>query len=374
MSREPIVPLVDLKVHTASIRDEIQRAINGVLTRCDFILGSATEEFEVAFADFVGVEHAVGVASGLDALRLSLMALEVGPGDEVILPANTFAATALAVAAVGATPQLVDCNPETLNIDVHKVERAITPRTRVLLPVHLMGQPCDMLPLRRIATRHNLMVVEDAAQSHGATLLGRPVGSLSDIGCFSFYPGKNLGAAGDGGIVTTDNETLATRIRQLRNYGQEAKYRHVVLGTNSRLDTIQAAILNVKLGRLPAWNRSRAEHAARYREELHRVGDLCIPSVDPRVQHVYHLFVVETEYRDVLRQHLESLGVQTGIHYPTPIHLQPAFASLDQPPGSFPVAERVANRILSLPMFPEITPGQIEHVVSAIRDFFEKRR
>lgn len=364
------IPFADLPAQHAAIEPEINAAIQQVLSRCNFILGSQVEEFEQAFARFVGTEHAIGVSSGLDALRLALIALDVGPGDEVILPANTYIATALAVSAVGARPVLVDCDPETYNIDVGLIEPAITPRTKVIIPVHLTGQSADMDPILEVADRHGLYVVEDAAQAHGTLYKGRPCGSIGIVGCFSFYPGKNLGACGDGGMATTSDATIAERLRRLRNYGQQAKYQHVEKGLNARLDTLQAAILAVKLRYLPHWNEARAAHAEKYREMLAGVGDLVLQQRRPYSTHVYHLFTVETEQRAALQKHLNAAGIDTGIHYPTPIHLQQAYADLGYTKGDFPEAEQLAKRTLSLPMFPELQSEQIRQVAEEIEGFF----
>jgi dTDP-4-amino-4,6-dideoxygalactose transaminase len=330
--------------------------------------------FEEEFAAFVGAQHAAGVGSGLDALRLGLLALEVGPGDEVIVPANTYIATALAVSEVGGDVVLVDCDPSTYNLDPHLVEAAVTARTKALLPVHFAGQAADMAPLLELARRHDLEVVEDAAQAHGTRYRDRPCGSIGKLACFSFYPGKNLGAYGDGGIVTTSDPVVVERIRRLRNYGERAKYEHVVKGVNSRLDALQAAFLSVKLRHLPAWNEARSRHAATYAAELNGVGDLVPQRRSDSFTHVYHLFVIETERRDALREHLSERGIQTGIHYPIPIHRQEAYADLGLPAGSFPVAERLARQTLSLPMYPELTGEQIGAVTQAIREFFASGR
>jgi dTDP-4-amino-4,6-dideoxygalactose transaminase len=364
------IPLVDLKVQTQSLDAELKVALDGVLARCDFILGGAVTEFETAFAHWLNVKHAVGVASGLDALMLALMALDIGPGDEVIVPANTFIATALGASRAGARPVFVDCDPDTYNIDIGRIESAITPRTKAILPVHLTGQPADMGPLMEIASRRGLQVVEDAAQAHGARYRCQRCGTIGRAGCFSFYPGKNLGGFGDGGLVATNDAGVADRLRSLRNYGQREKYHHLVAGTNSRLDTIQAAVLNVKLPHLDGWNEARARHARTYREQLAGVGDLVFPATLPDVTHVYHLFMIETADRDGLLNHLKSRGVQAGIHYPIPVHLQPAYAELGYRKGDFPVAERLAGRILSLPLYPELRDDQIDRVVAGVRSRF----
>jgi dTDP-4-amino-4,6-dideoxygalactose transaminase len=373
-ARVKVLPFVDLAKQYAAIRQEVDSAIQQVLSECNFVLGPEVEEFEQAFAEFVGSEHAIGVSSGLDALRLALMALGVGPGDEVILPANTYIATALAVSAVGARPVLVDCDPKTYNIDVSLIEPAITPRTEAIIPVHLTGQAADMDPILEVASRHGLHVVEDAAQAHGTLYKGRPCGSIGTVSCFSFYPGKNLGAYGDGGMVTTNDPELTTRIRQLRNYGQRAKYHHAEKGLNARLDTLQAAILTVKLRYLPQWNKARAAHAEGYEDLLTGVGDLVFQRTEPYSTHIYHLFVIETEQRAALQQHLNAAGIQTAIHYPIPVHLQRAYTDLNYREGAFPEAERLAARMLSLPMFPELRADQIAHVAEEIGDFFRCRK
>jgi dTDP-4-amino-4,6-dideoxygalactose transaminase len=364
------IPLVDLATQHARILTEVNAAVQQILSQCNFVLGSEVEEFEKAFAKFIGTEHAIGVSSGLDALRLALMALDVGPEDEVILPTNTYIATALAVSAVGARPVLVDCDSQTYNIDVSLIEPAITPCTRVVIPVHLSGLSADMDPILEVADRHGLYIVEDAAQAHGTLYKGRPCGSIGIASCFSFYPGKNLGACGDGGMVTTNEPRLADRLRSLHNYGQRAKYEHVEKGLNARLDTLQAAILAVKLRYLPQWNEARARHAQKYKEMLTGVGDLVLQKAVPYSTHIYHLFIVETEHRDALRKHLDAAGIHTGIHYPVPIHLQQAYADLGYSKGDFPEAERLAKRMLSLPMFPELCSDQIQQVTDEIRRFF----
>ncbi len=364
------VPFVGLAAQHLSIQTEVDAAIQRVVSECSFVLGPQVEEFERAFARFVGCGYAVGVSSGLDALRLALMAAEIGSGDEVILPANTYVATALAVSAVGARPVLVDCDPRTYNIDVDLIEPAVTPRTKAIIPVHLTGQAADMDPILEVAGRHGLRVIEDAAQSHGTLYKGRSCGSVGSMGCFSFYPSKNLGAYGDGGAVTTDDPELAARVRRLRNYGQTARYRHDEKGLNARLDTLQAAILSVKLRHLPRWNEARAAHAKGYRELLFGVGDLAFQQEAPYSTHIYHLFIVETEWRDALREHLDAREIQTGIHYPIPIHLQRAYEDLHYGKEDFPEAEHLAKRMLSLPMFPELRWEQIERVADEIKKFF----
>jgi dTDP-3-amino-3,4,6-trideoxy-alpha-D-glucose transaminase len=369
-----IVPFVDLVAQYESIAGEVDGAFHEVTASAQYILGVRVERFEQEFAQFVGAEHAVGVGSGLDALRLALLALEIGPGDEVILPANTYIATALAVSEVGADVVLVDCDAETYNIDPAASAAAVTARTRALLPVHFSGQAAEMDPLLELAATNELLVVEDAAQAHGTHYGGRPCGSLGDVACFSFYPGKNLGAYGDGGLVTTNDAAVLERTRLLRNYGERAKYDHVVKGVNSRLDGLQAAFLTVKLRHLPEWNEARRRHADAYIAELEGVGDLVFQKRADSSTHVYHLLIVESDERDALRDHLTERGIQTGIHYPIPIHLQEAYADLGLGAGSFPNAEQLARRSLSLPMYPELTEKQIGLVAGAVRDFFGGRR
>lgn len=368
-----MIPFVDLAAQHRRLHDEIMNAVHESITKCDFILGAAVREFEAEFAAFVDAEHAVGVSSGLDALRLALTALKIGPGDEVILPANTFIATALAVTGVGAKPVLVDCRPDTYNIDVAQLEKAVTPDTKAIMPVHLTGHSADMDAVMDVARRRRLHVVEDAAQAHGTRYKNRPCGTIGDIGCFSFYPAKNLGACGDGGLAVTNDAKLAERMRRLRNYGQGEKYHHVEAGLNARLDTLQAAILRVKLRHLAAWNEARARNADLYRNLLQGIGDVVLQTPAPDSTHIYHLFIVETSHREALMRHLQEADVQTGIHYPIPIHLQECYHSWNLGPGSFPVAERLARRIMSLPMCAELTRSQIEYVVDSIKRFFATR-
>jgi dTDP-4-amino-4,6-dideoxygalactose transaminase len=367
------IPFVDLQAQYRSLSAELLAATEEVLSKCYFILGKPVTEFEEEFARFAGVQHAIGVSSGLDALRIPLAALDIGPGDEVILPANTYVATALAVSTVGARPVLVDCDRSNYNIDTAAIERAITPRTKAIIPVHLTGQAADMKPILEIAARRGLHVIEDTAQAHGAQYHGKPCGSMGVAGCFSFYPGKNLGAAGDAGMVVTNDAKLAARMRAFRNNGEAKKYECSEKGWNARLDTLQAAVLRVKLPHLPEWNRKRGEHAVRYRALLSGIGGLRLQSLIPGATHVHHLFMVETEQRDALKKYLEERGVQTGIHYPIPVHLQAAYSDLGYQKGAFPNAEYLAARILSLPMFAELTEDQIVYVCEQVRSFAEKK-
>jgi dTDP-4-amino-4,6-dideoxygalactose transaminase len=360
------VPFVDLKAQYQSIKSEIDAAIARVIENTSFILGPEAETFEQAFADYVNARFCVGLNSGTAALHLALLACGIGPGDEVIIPVNTFFATAEAVSVIGATPIFVDADPVSYTIDVRRIEAAITPRTRAVIPVHLYGQPADLDPIFEIAQRRNLRVIEDTAQAHGAEYKGKRVGARGDIGCFSFYPGKNLGAYGEGGAIVTNDEQLAKRVRLLRDHGSEKKYQHEIVGYNFRLEGIQAAVLNVKLKHLDRWNQSRRDHAAQYGELL-RNSNVVLPAEMPYARHVYHVYVVQSEMRNELLTSLSQARIQTGIHYPIPIHLQPAYASMGHQRGDFPEAERQCDRVLSLPMFPELTEEQIERVASAIK-------
>jgi len=360
------VPLVDLSAQYATIRDEIDPALQRVLDKGDFILGGAVAEFEAAFANYCNVPFAVGVGSGTDALFLALHALELGPQDEVIVPGMTFVATAAPVIYCGARPVFVDVLPDTLSIDPVAVEAAITPRTRGILPVHLYGMAADMDALGAIAQRHGLWVLEDAAQAHGATFHGQPVGTFGVAACFSFYPGKNLGAYGDAGMVVTSNADLASHLRLLRDHGSRSKYEHAVVGYCSRLDTLQAAVLGVKLRHLDDWTASRRAAAKRYDsligDRLERIGS---GYRDEAVHHIYAVRVPDGR-RDRVRDRLQSQGIGVGVHYPTPVHLQPAFANLTSSTVSLPVAERASRELLSLPLYPEITPSQQEYVVTEL--------
>ena len=365
------VPFVDLQAQYRAIKREVDEAIGRVLERAAFILGREVEAFEASFAEYLGARFCVGVSNGTAAIQLAVTACGVGARDEVIVPANTFFATAEAVSTAGATPVFVDADPVSCTIDVNKIEAAITERTRAIIPVHLYGQAADLDPIFEIAARHHLAVIEDAAQAHGALYRGRRVGTRGRANCFSFYPGKNLGAYGEGGAVVTDDPEVAHRVRLLRDHGSEQKYRHDIVGYNFRLEGMQGAVLNVKLKYLDGWNDLRRAHAARYGELLSEMNDgaLTLPREMPYARHVYHLYVVQTEARDALQKHLAAAGVQTGIHYPVPIHLQPAYAALGHRAGDFPMAERQAARVLSLPMFAELTGEQIERVVGAVRAF-----
>jgi dTDP-4-amino-4,6-dideoxygalactose transaminase len=358
------VEFVDLLRQYRNLKPEMDEAILRAIGRGDFILGEDTREFEKEFASFNQAGFCIGVGDGTDALHLALRGLGVGPGDEVIVPANTYIASALAITCAGATPVFVDCDPENYTIDIQGIEKALTPRTRAIMPVHLYGHPADMDPILEIAKKHNLFVVEDAAQAHGATYKGRFCGTVGDVGCFSFYPGKNLGAYGDGGAIVTNNPKLAEKITVLRNWGQKVKYVHTEKGFNSRLDTVQAAVLRIKLKHLSAWNEKRRLAAARYQDLLAN-ADLVLPKVATWAQPVWHLFVVQTNSRQELQEKLNAANVSHGIHYPIPVHLQEAYSDLGYARGSFPVAEELAEKILSLPMFPEITAEEVTRVAAA---------
>lgn len=362
------IPFVDLQAQYQSIREEADAAIHRVLDRSDYVLGQAVSDFETSFARYCETAFAVGVDSGYSALELILRAMGIGPGDEVITVANTFVATVLAVINCGAKPVLVDIDPNTYNIDPTKIEAAITPATRVLLPVHLYGQTADMDPILALARKYNLRVVEDACQAHGARYKGRRAGSLGDAAAFSFYPAKNLGAYGDGGAVTTDDPEIAHKVRMLRNLGMQVKYHHEMKGFNNRLDTVHAAVLKVKLPHLDGWNEGRRQSAADY-EELLRDFPVVTPVVQNGCEHVYHLYVLRTPNRDALQRYLNEQGIATGLHYPIPIHLQEAFTDLGYGPGDFPITEQYAEEILSLPMYPELTRMQAQAVAAAIGDF-----
>jgi dTDP-4-amino-4,6-dideoxygalactose transaminase len=361
------IPFVDLQAQYKTIAKEINAAIQGVLDRSDYVLGDEVRLFEEDFAKFIGATEAIGVGSGLDALELALRAYGIGPGDEVITAANTYIATVLAIIAAGARPVLVDMDPSTYNISPTAIEAAITPRTRGIMPVHLYGQPADMEAILKIARKNKIIVIEDAAQAHGAMYANRRAGTWGHAAAFSFYPGKNLGAYGDGGAVTTNDPGIAEKIRQLRNYGQRVKYEHVVAGTNSRLDTIQAAILRVKLRHLDVWNAARQRHAAAYNSLL-AGGPYVLPHVAAHRTHIFHLYVIETDNRRHAQEFLSAHGIATGIHYPIPIHMQEACKDFGYSRGDFPATEAAANRILSLPMYPELTEEQLDYVASSLRE------
>jgi len=358
------VPFVDLQAQHAPLSAAIEDTWRGLLARGDFVMGAAVERFEADYAAFIGARHAIGVGTGLAALELVLRGLDIGPGDEVITPANTFIATVLAIMAAGARPVFVDMDAATYGIDAGAIAAAVTPRTKAIVPVHLYGQPVDIDAVLAVAQRHNLIVIEDAAQAHGARYKGRRAGSMGHAAAFSFYPSKNLGALGDGGLITTSDDRAAAKLRLLRNYGQHVKYYHAIPGTNSRLDTLQAAVLSIKLPHLDGWNAARRRHADAYATRL--AGHVTTPIASPDVEHIYHLYVIETPDRSALEQRLKARQIQTGIHYPVPAHLQEACAPLGYKAGDFPVTEAAAPRLLSLPMFAELSDEQIDYVANAI--------
>ena len=361
------VPFGDMKAHVGALRPEIEKAVARVLDSGWFILGPEGEAFEKELAGFVGAHHAVGVANGTEAIQLALEALGVGPGHEVVTSPLTAAFTALAVMRCGARPVFADLDPATLNVSPDAVARSITKHTKALLPVHLYGHPADLDPLLALAQGHGIPLVEDACQAIGARYKDQPVGTISGIGALSFYPTKNLGALGDGGAVVVNDAAVAARLRRLRNGGQENRYRHLEPGINSRLDEMQAAILRVGLGRLEAWTERRRALAALYLSRLEGAG-LGLPREQPYARAVYHLFVIRHPRRDALAQALAARGIGTLIHYPFPLHLQEAFASLSYRPGDFPVAESAAAEILSLPLYPSMTDAQAEAVAEAVRE------
>jgi len=367
------VPFLDLKKQYQSIKDEVNAGVQQVMDSGRFVLGENVKSFEKEFAGFCGTDYTVGVANGTDALRLALLACGIGKRDEVVTVPDTFIATTEAISQTGAKIVFVDVNLSTYNIDVSQIEGAINERTRAVLPVHLFGQPADMDSIIKIAKEHNLRVIEDACQAHGAEYKGKKAGSIGDTGCFSFYPSKNLGAFGDGGMVVTNDEEIAQKVKMLRDHGQIKKYEHLVEGYNSRLDEIQAAILRVKLKKLNEWNNLRRKNASIYNELLKDVDEVITPFEAEYAKHIYSLYVIRTKKRDELQEYLKSKGIGTGLHYPIALHLQKAYKYLRYKEGDFPAAEKVAKEGLSLPMFPELTEEQIEKVVREIKAFFTKR-
>ena len=380
----PVIPILDLKAQYQSIKNEIDTAIGGVLASGQFILGKEVAAFEEEFAAYCGAAHAIAVNSGTSALHLALLAAGIGSGDEVITVPFTFVAPVATILYSGARPVFVDIDPDSYTIDVRQIEPAITPRTKAILPVHLYGQPAHLAPIMEIARRRNLVVIEDAAQAHGAEYItsvansgagasacqpaegrSRSVGAIGDIGCFSFYPTKNLGANGEGGAVVTNNPAYAHSIRLLRDWGSEKRYEHTLKGYNYRLEALQGAILRVKLRHLDRWNEARRAHAAQYSRLLAQAG-ITLPREMSYARHVYHAYTIRSDSRNELRRHLEESGIQTAIHYPMPAHLQPAYSDLGYRQGDFPVAEQAAREVLSLPIYPELTSDQVAAVAQAI--------
>jgi dTDP-4-amino-4,6-dideoxygalactose transaminase len=368
-----VIPFVDLRAQYHAIKNEIDAAVLGVLESCQFTLGSEVAQFEEQFAAYTRSRFAIGVNSGTSALHLALLAASIEPGDEVITVPFTFVATVAAIHYTGAKAVFVDIDPRTYTMDPDKIEAAVTPRTRAIVPVHLYGHPADMDPIMAIAKKHGLVVVEDACQAHGAEYKGRRVGSIGDLGCFSFYPGKNLGAYGEGGLVTTHSAEFHRTIRMLRDWGAETKYRHVLKGYNYRLEGIQGAVLRVKLKYLDRWTESRRAAAVRYDNHFAQSG-IITPQAMRYARHVYHIYAIRTDERAACQEALQTRGIQTGIHYPIPVHLLPAYADLGYRAGQFPHSERAANEVLSLPMFPELTADQSETVARAVLNFGSQSR
>jgi dTDP-4-amino-4,6-dideoxygalactose transaminase len=370
------MPFLDLKAQYARIKDEVRQAVDSVFESQHFILGREVQLLEEELAKYIGVPAAVGCASGSDALYLSLLALNIGPGDEVITTPFTFVATAGSIARTGAKPVFVDILSDSYNINPAAITSAITSRTKAIIPVHLFGLAADLDPIIALAQKHNLAVIEDAAQSIGATYKGRQTGSYALFGCFSFFPSKNLGCAGDGGLVTTTNTEQADRLKLLRAHGSRRKYHYEIIGTNSRLDALQAAILRVKLKHLDSWAKARQRHAASYRvlfADYSLTDKVIAPSCPTHCTHVYNQFVIRVPQRDALRAHLQQNGIPTDVYYPSPLHVQPAFAYLGYSAGAFPVAERAAQEVLALPVYPELAEQDQDRIVNAISSFFKSQ-
>ncbi len=368
------IPLVDLKAQYSTIKADIDLALKNILEQTAFIGGSALSQFEQNFAKACNRRYCVGLSSGTSAVKLALQAAGVGLGDEVITTPHTFIATAEAISELGATPVFVDILEDTMTIDPVLVQKAITPKTKAIVPVHLYGQSADLKQIMSIAQKHSLVVVEDAAQSHLAAHEGTII-PYGGIGAFSFYPGKNLGAYGDAGAVVTDDAAIAETVRKLANHGRAKgqKYMHELIGFNHRMDGLQAAVLNVKLKHLETWTQKRIHLAGMYDQLLQGIPQVLSPRVQASNRHVYHLYVIQAEQRDVLLEHLHTNGIEAGIHYPIPLHLQPPYHHLGYEKGTFPVAERVADNILSLPLYPELNPAQVEFIVNSIREFYGKK-
>lgn len=363
------IPLVDLKIQYQSIKEEIDEAIKRIIENTAFIMGDEVKRFEENFASFCNAEYAIGTSSGTTALHLALIACGIRDGDEVITVPNTFIATAEAITHCGAKVVFVDVDEDSYTLNSTKLEDAITPKTKAIIPVHLFGQPADLEPIIEIAKKHNLKVIEDAAQAHGAEYKGQKVGTFGDAACFSFYPAKNLGAFGDAGMITTNNDEIAEKVSILRNHGRFTKYEHTVEGYNYRIDALQAAILDVKLRHLDEWTEQRRHNAALYSELLQDV-EIITPKEMNYAKHVYHLYVIRTSQRDELREYLSDQEISTGIHYPIPLHLQPAYEYLGYEAGSFSVAEQMATEVLSLPMYPELSECNIKKIAKLIGNFF----
>lgn len=366
------IPLTDVKSSYLSLQSEIDREMKKVLESGKYSKGHFLEVFENKFAEYLGVKHCIGVASGTDALYLSLLALGINSGDEVLVPANTFVATAYAVLFANAKPVLVDCNLESSNIDTSAIEKKITKKTKAIIPVHLYGQPVEMSQLKKIANKYSLKILEDACQSHGAYYKDKKTGNLGDIAAFSFYVTKNLGAFGDAGAITTNSTSLAKKLKQLREYGEVSRYIYNTIGINSRLDSLQASILTVKLRHLDQWNKKRKKIAAYYTDRLQNLSDVITPITIPNVEHVYHLYVIRTKKRNQLMKYLAQKGIQAAIHYPIPLHLQKSLQFLGYKKGDFPHTEQLADEILSLPIYPQLSSEQQDFIISNIEFFFNK--
>jgi len=369
-----MIPFIDLKSQYSEIKAEVAAAIQGVLDSCEFSLGSQVAAFEDDFAAYCGAQYAVGVNTGTSALHLALLAANVGPGDEVITVPFTFVATVAAIEYCGAKPIFVDIDPSTFTMDPSAIQAAITGRTKAIIPVHLYGQPADMDPIRAVAEENGLVVIEDACQAHGAEYKGRRIGSGCDMACFSFYPGKNLGAYGEGGMVVTDRWDFARTIRMLRDWGAERKYQHVLKGYNYRMEGLQGAVLRVKLRHLEDWTKARRRAAAAYDSFFGTHGIIRTPRAMSYSRHVYHIYAIRSPNRQAWQDALKVDGIQTGIHYPVPVHLLPAYANLGYQRGQFPHAERASDEVLSLPMFPELTRAQCEEVARAVEGLAEVSR
>jgi len=366
------VPFLDLKAQYESINTEVHEAIQQVIDKTAFAGGPFVNAFEEEFASYCKTEHAIGCSSGTSALWLALAALGVGPGDEVITAANTFIATAEAISFAGATPVFVDIEENTFNLDADLLEQAITPRTKAVIPVHLFGQMADMDPIMEIARRHNLFVIEDASQSHGAEYKGKRAGSIGDIGCFSFYPGKNLGAYGEAGGIVTNNAEWAAKMKMIRDHGQSKKYHHEIIGWNGRMDGIQGAILNVKLRHLETWTNGRRANAGHYQKYLADTPGVMLPQEADQARHVYHIYAIRTSNRDELMKKLSEKEIYCGIHYPIPLHLQTAYSDMGHKRGDFPVTEACADSYISLPMFAELTEEQIAFTAATIKQLISE--
>ncbi|WP_286883306.1 DegT/DnrJ/EryC1/StrS family aminotransferase [Aneurinibacillus sp. UBA3580] len=366
------IPLLDLKAQYQTIKEEIKAAIDEVLESGNYIMGPAVKKFEESLAEYCGVKYAIGVANGTDALLLTLDALGIGPGDEVITTPFTFFASAEVISQVGATPVFVDIEPDTYNLDVTKLEAAITSKTKAIIPVHIFGQPTDMDEIMEIANKYNVYVIEDACQAIGATYKGKKIGSIGTAGCFSFFPTKNLGGYGDGGIIVTNDEELARKVQILRVHGSYPKYYHSMIGYNSRLDALQAATLQIKLKYIDQWNQKRREKADFYNQSLKDLS-IQLPFIKTGREAVYHLYIIQTEYRDELIQYLKENGISSGIYYPVPLHRQEVYAELDYTEGSLPESEKAALGTLALPLYPELTTEDQEYVISVVKDFFARK-